>query len=137
MATSTAVESHHNRSVGLYFLFWTAASCMILVLPVVISSLVSDSTWSVITAIATFWFGAAVALFLFEKLRMSRTTAEYSLRFPGFCGARFPIFYLLRYEDSIGAIVFSDPDLVYSLGEANESIFFLQNKRPDDVERCH
>ena len=135
METYLAADRYHHGSIARYFLFLTVSIPLLLVAPTLTSSVVEDGTWSVVTAIATFWFGAALALALFEKLRAVRNKAEYALRFPGFQGNCFPIFYLLTYEDGAGAVEFNNPELVYSLGEADQSLFFLQNKRSDDLER--
>lgn len=100
-----------------------------MVSPVFVSSFVKDGTWSLVTAIAVFLISASLAMTLFQKMQNYRTTGEYAHRFQGFRGARFPIFQALRFEGPAGTTEFSEPDLIYSFGEANDSLFLLKNGR--------
>ncbi len=134
MNNTAAIDAYRARSDLLYVLFWIVSALLILVLPILTSSFVQDGTWSVVTAIATFLFATGFAFSFYEQLRTSRRQSEYALCYPGFEGVTFPVYYLLKCEDSSGTIEFDNVDSVYSLGEAQNELIFLKNKRPDTVE---
>lgn len=135
MADTSAAEAVRTKADIIYVLFWLIAVPLVLVLTVVISSLVEDSTWSIVTAIATFLFASGFALTSFESLRNRQRQSEYALRYPGFRGATFPVYYLLKCEGGADTVEFDNQDAIYSLAEAQDELFFLRSKRPDDIER--
>lgn len=64
-----------------------------------------------------------------EAVKQRSDHAAMRARFPGFAGERLPLFHLLAYAGPDGERRFDEPDLVYSLGVADDAVFVIANKR--------
>ena len=128
------LRRYRNTNDGLIVLFWIVAVPLVLTLTI-LSSEVFDEGWGILFTIFIGLGSAGTAMEVFDTIRRKRTEGEYAMRFPGYAGARIPIFDLLRYEDPSGAIDFAEPDCHYSLGEAAEVLFLLKNKRVEGQAR--